>query len=59
MKEKIKNNLPMLIGMLVAMVIVDILLNNSFDLMDSLIKVITTIVVYFTFCFIEMKLKRK
>lgn len=59
MKEKIKNNLPMLIGMLVAMVIVDILLNNAFDLMDSLIKVITTIVVYFTFCFIEMKLKRK
>ena len=59
MKEKIKNNLPMLIGMLVAMVIVDILLNNSFDLMDSLIKVITTIVVYFTFCFIEMKMKRK
>ena len=59
MKEKIKNNLPMLIGMLVAMVIVDILLNNSFDVKDSLIKVITTIVVYFTFCFIEMKLKRK
>ena len=59
MKEKIKNNLPMLIGMLVAMVIVDILLNNSFDLTDSLIKVITTIVVYFTICFIEMKLKRK
>ena len=59
MKEKIKNNLPMLIGMLVAMVIVDILLNNSFDVKDSLIKVITTIVVYFTFCFIEMKMKRK
>lgn len=58
MKEKIKNDLPMLIGILVAMVIVDIILNDSFDLKENLLKIIVTIVVYLIFRFIEFKRKR-
>ena len=57
MKEKIKNDLPMLVGILIAMVIVDVILNDSFDLKGNILKIITTIVVYLIFRFIEFRKK--
>ena len=58
MKDKIKNDLPMLVGILIAMVIVDVISNDSFDLKGNLLKIMTTIVVYLIFRFIEFKRKR-
>lgn len=58
MKEKIKNDLPMLVGILSAMVIVDVILSDSFDLKRNLLKIIAAIVVYLIFRFIELKRKR-
>ena len=57
MKEKIKNDLPMLVGIIIAMVIVNVILNDSFDLKGNLLKIIITIVVYLFFRFIEFKRK--
>lgn len=57
MRDKIKNDLPMLVGILIAMVIVDVILNDFFDLKGNLLKIITTIVVYLIFRFIEFKRK--
>lgn len=58
MKERLKNDLPMLIGFLVAMCIIDVISNNSFDLMQMLLRIIVTIVVYLVFRFIEFKVKK-
>ena len=58
MKDKIKHDLPMLVGILIAMVIVDVISNDSFDLKGNLLKIMTTIVVYLIFRFIEFKRKR-
>lgn len=57
MKEKIKNDLPMLVGILIAMVIVDAISNDSFDVMPILLKIITTIAVYLFFRFLEFRKK--
>lgn len=58
MKEKIKNDLPILVGILIAMIIIDVIVNHSFVLKGNLLKIITTIVVYLIFRFMEWKKKR-
>lgn len=58
MKEKIKNDLPILVGILIAMVIIDVISNKSFDFMQMLLRIVATIVVYFIFRFIEFKKKK-
>ena len=58
MKERLKNDFPMLIGILVAMCVFDVISNDSFDLMQMLLRIIVTIVVYLVFRFIEFKVKK-
>lgn len=58
MKERIKNDLPMLIGIIIAMLVVDVISNKSIDLVQALIKIAVGIVLYLFFRFIEFR-KRK
>lgn len=58
MKEKFKNDCPMLVGFIVAMCIIDLFSNDFFDLLNMLLRIIVTVVVYVLFRFIECKKKR-
>ncbi len=58
MKERIIKDLPMLIGFIIAMAIVDVISNDSFDVMQMLLRTIVTIAVYLIFRFIEFKKKK-
>ncbi len=58
MKERLKNDFPMWIGFLVAMCVIDVISNESFDLKQMLLRIIVTIVVYFVFRFVEFKIKK-
>ena len=58
MKERIIKDLPMLIGFIIAMAIVDVISNDSFDVMKMLLRTIVTIAVYLIFQFIEFKKKK-
>lgn len=58
MKERLKKDLPMLIGFLVAMCLIDVISNDSINLMQILLRIIVTIVVYLVFRFIEFNSKK-
>ena len=59
MKERIKNDLPMLIGIFVAMIIVDALSDNVLSVKSIFLKIVTTIVLYLFFRFFEFRKKNK
>lgn len=58
MKERIKNDLPMLIGIIIAMLVVDGISKKSIDWVQTLIKIIVGIVLYLCFRFIEFRKKK-
>ncbi|MBR4026263.1 MAG: hypothetical protein IKJ01_01725 [Lachnospiraceae bacterium] len=59
MKEKLKNELPMLVGILIAMYIIDVISNDSFELIQTILRIIVTLAVYITFRFIHFKVKKR
>lgn len=58
MKERIKNDFPMLVGILIAIVIIDTMVDDFFDIRQMFLKFITIIVMYLFFRFIEFRKKR-
>ena len=58
MKEKLKNDFSMLVGMVVAMCVIDVISNDSFDFMQMILRSIVTVGVYLFFRFIELKVKK-
>lgn len=59
MKERIKNDLPMLVGIFIAMIIIDALSDNSFGGKSIFLKIIMTIALYLFFRFLELRKKNK
>lgn len=57
MVERVKKDLPMVVGIIIALVIVDVILNKSFDLFQALLRAVVGIVVYLFFRFIEFRKK--
>ena len=58
MKERIKNDLPILIGIFIAMIIVDALSDDTWNVKSMFLKIIITIALYLFFRFLEFRKKR-
>lgn len=59
MKVRIKNDLPVLDGIFVAMIMIDALSDNSFGVKSMFLKIVMTIALYLFFCFLEFRKKNK
>lgn len=59
MKARIKNDLPVLVGIFIAMIMIDALSDNSFGGKSMFLKIVMTIALYLFFRFLEFRKKNK